>query len=164
VCLQLEFRDLIRVAETCKRFRHGDGGLETVEMNLPLEVMTCACEQLNLHDIVRVAGTRTRFCGGDGGPETVELPTKSPVVTALCEVAFPGGVGIPSTRPSAAPSGRWDTWPSARGNPAAGRRRTSRLAFSAASLWILQAGFWRAARMRPWATVMRKASTPARPR
>jgi hypothetical protein len=99
VCLQLDFRDLIRVAETCKRFRHGDGGLETVELDLPLEVMTCACEQLNLHDTIRVAETCTRSCLGDGDFEAVELPTKSPVVTALCEVGLPWRRGIPSTRP-----------------------------------------------------------------
>jgi hypothetical protein len=32
VCDQLDLRGLIRAAETCKRFRHGEGGLETVEL------------------------------------------------------------------------------------------------------------------------------------
>jgi hypothetical protein len=32
VCLQLDLHDLVRVAAMCKRFRHGDGGLETVEL------------------------------------------------------------------------------------------------------------------------------------
>jgi alpha-tubulin suppressor-like RCC1 family protein len=32
VCQQLDLHDLVRVAETCKRFRHGDGGLETAEL------------------------------------------------------------------------------------------------------------------------------------
>jgi alpha-tubulin suppressor-like RCC1 family protein len=32
VCEQLDLHDLVRVAETCKRFRHGDGGPETVEL------------------------------------------------------------------------------------------------------------------------------------
>jgi alpha-tubulin suppressor-like RCC1 family protein len=32
VCLQLDGRDLVRVSETCTRFRHGDGGLEMVEL------------------------------------------------------------------------------------------------------------------------------------
>jgi alpha-tubulin suppressor-like RCC1 family protein len=32
VCLQLDLVDLVHVAETCKRFRHGDGGLETAEL------------------------------------------------------------------------------------------------------------------------------------
>jgi alpha-tubulin suppressor-like RCC1 family protein len=32
VCLQLDLRDLVCLAETCKRVRHGDGGLETVEL------------------------------------------------------------------------------------------------------------------------------------
>jgi alpha-tubulin suppressor-like RCC1 family protein len=32
VCLHLDLRELIRIAETCKRFRHGDGGMETAEL------------------------------------------------------------------------------------------------------------------------------------
>jgi hypothetical protein len=32
VCQQLDIRDLVRLAATCKRFRHGEGGLETVEL------------------------------------------------------------------------------------------------------------------------------------
>jgi hypothetical protein len=32
VCQQLDLHALVRVAETCRRFRHGDGGLETVEL------------------------------------------------------------------------------------------------------------------------------------
>jgi hypothetical protein len=32
VCQQLDLYDLLRVAETCKRLRHGDGGLDTVEL------------------------------------------------------------------------------------------------------------------------------------
>jgi alpha-tubulin suppressor-like RCC1 family protein len=32
VCLQLDLRDLIRVGQTCKRFRHGESGLELVEL------------------------------------------------------------------------------------------------------------------------------------
>jgi hypothetical protein len=33
VCQQLDLLDLVRVAETCKRFRHGDDGLVTVGLN-----------------------------------------------------------------------------------------------------------------------------------
>jgi alpha-tubulin suppressor-like RCC1 family protein len=32
VCQQLDLRALVRVAQTCKRFCHGDGGLETAEL------------------------------------------------------------------------------------------------------------------------------------
>jgi len=32
VCLQLDLRDLVRIAAACKRLRHGDGGLETVQL------------------------------------------------------------------------------------------------------------------------------------
>jgi hypothetical protein len=32
VCQQLDLHDLVRVAETCKHFRHGDNGLETAEL------------------------------------------------------------------------------------------------------------------------------------
>jgi hypothetical protein len=68
-------------------------------LDLPLEVLTGVCEQLDFRDLIRVAATCTRFRHGDGGFETLELPTKSQVVTAVREHAFPGGVGIPSTRP-----------------------------------------------------------------
>jgi hypothetical protein len=32
ICLQLDLHGLARIAATCKRFRHGDGELETVEL------------------------------------------------------------------------------------------------------------------------------------
>jgi hypothetical protein len=32
VCQQLDLHDLVRVAETCKRLRHGDGGMETLRL------------------------------------------------------------------------------------------------------------------------------------
>jgi hypothetical protein len=44
VCQQLDFRDLIRVAATCKRFRHGEGGLETVELPTKSPVVTALRE------------------------------------------------------------------------------------------------------------------------
>jgi hypothetical protein len=68
-------------------------------LDLPLEVLTGVCEQLDLCDLISVVATCKRVRHGDGGLETAELPTKSPVVVALREHAFPGGVGIPSTRP-----------------------------------------------------------------
>jgi hypothetical protein len=40
VCQQLGFRDLLRVSETCKRFRHCEGGLETVELPTKSPVVT----------------------------------------------------------------------------------------------------------------------------
>jgi hypothetical protein len=40
VCLQLDLHDLVRVAATCKRFRHGDGGLETAELPTKSPVVT----------------------------------------------------------------------------------------------------------------------------
>jgi alpha-tubulin suppressor-like RCC1 family protein len=42
--LQLDFHDLIHVAETCKRIRHGDGGLETVELPTKSPVALVLCE------------------------------------------------------------------------------------------------------------------------
>jgi hypothetical protein len=67
--------------------------------DLPVELFSAVCQQLDLRDLIRVAETCKRFRHGDNGLETVELPTRSPVVTALRKHAFPGGVGIPSTRP-----------------------------------------------------------------
>jgi hypothetical protein len=55
-------------------------------------VLINVCGQLDFRDL-------KRFRHGDGGLEPVELPTKSPVVAVLREHAFPGGVGISSTRP-----------------------------------------------------------------
>jgi alpha-tubulin suppressor-like RCC1 family protein len=78
ICRHLDLYALVRVAETCKRLRHGDGGPETADDLAP------ACKRLRL---------------GDGGLGTVELPTESPVVTALRVLASPGGVGNPSTHP-----------------------------------------------------------------
>jgi hypothetical protein len=110
VCQQLDLLDLARVAEMCKRVRHGDGGLETVELptklmsaalllDLPLELLTGVCQQLDLHDLVRIAATCKRFRHGDGGSETLDLPTKSPVVMALRNLAFPRPELIPNARP-----------------------------------------------------------------
>jgi hypothetical protein len=64
--------------------------------DLPLEVLTHACQQLGLVDLVRVAATGKRF--RHGGLETVELATESPAVTALRELAFPRAELVPRTR------------------------------------------------------------------
>jgi hypothetical protein len=40
VCVQLDLLDLVRVAATCKRFRCGDGWLETVETPTKSPVVT----------------------------------------------------------------------------------------------------------------------------
>jgi hypothetical protein len=40
VCQQLDLRDLVRLAATCKRFHHGEGGLETVELPTKSPVAT----------------------------------------------------------------------------------------------------------------------------
>jgi hypothetical protein len=68
-------------------------------LDLPIEVLIDVCGQLDFRDLIRVAATCKRFRHGDNEMETAELPTKSPVFPALREHAFPGGVGIPSTRP-----------------------------------------------------------------
>jgi alpha-tubulin suppressor-like RCC1 family protein len=44
VCQPLDVRDLVRVAESCKRFRHGDRGLETVELPTKSPVVTALRE------------------------------------------------------------------------------------------------------------------------
>jgi hypothetical protein len=40
VCLELQLFDLVRVAATCKRFRHGEGGQETAELPSKSPVVT----------------------------------------------------------------------------------------------------------------------------
>jgi hypothetical protein len=45
VCQQLDLPDLVRVAATCKCFRHGDGGLETVELPTKSPVVTALRER-----------------------------------------------------------------------------------------------------------------------
>jgi alpha-tubulin suppressor-like RCC1 family protein len=44
VCQQLDLQDLVRVAETCKRFRYGDGGLDTAELPTKSPVVTVLLE------------------------------------------------------------------------------------------------------------------------
>jgi hypothetical protein len=44
VCLQLDLRALVRVAETCKRFRHGEGALETADLPTKSPVVTALRE------------------------------------------------------------------------------------------------------------------------
>jgi hypothetical protein len=54
VCLQLDVRDLVRVAETCKRFSYGDDGPQTV--GLPIKSPVIAFPRLELSAITRPAG------------------------------------------------------------------------------------------------------------
>jgi hypothetical protein len=56
VCEQLDLFQLIRVAATCKRFRHGDSGLETVDLPTKSAVVLALREQA--------------FFGGVGIPNT----------------------------------------------------------------------------------------------
>lgn len=44
VCQQLDLRALLRAAQTCKRVRHGDGGLETLELPTKSPVVTALRE------------------------------------------------------------------------------------------------------------------------
>jgi hypothetical protein len=44
VCQHLDLRDLVRVFETCKRLRLGDGGLDTAELPTKSPVVTALCE------------------------------------------------------------------------------------------------------------------------
>jgi alpha-tubulin suppressor-like RCC1 family protein len=49
VCQQLDLQDLVRVAATCKRFRHGDCGLETEELPTKSPVVTALREHAFAH-------------------------------------------------------------------------------------------------------------------
>jgi hypothetical protein len=44
VCLHLQLHDLLRLAQTCKRLCHGEGGLETVELPTKSPVVTALLE------------------------------------------------------------------------------------------------------------------------
>jgi hypothetical protein len=44
VCLKLDLHGLVRFAAVCRRFRHGDGGLETVELPTKSPVLTALRE------------------------------------------------------------------------------------------------------------------------
>jgi hypothetical protein len=61
VCQQLDLRDLVCVAATCKRFRHGDGGLETAELPTKSPVIT-ALRELALPGGGPVPSTRPIGC------------------------------------------------------------------------------------------------------
>jgi hypothetical protein len=56
VCLHLDLLDLTRVAESCNRFRHGDGALKTAELPTKSPVVTALREHA--------------FPGGVGTPST----------------------------------------------------------------------------------------------
>jgi hypothetical protein len=86
VCLKLDLLDLVRVAETCKRFRYGDP--ETCDDNDPLLGS----------DIVE-----TLIC-----LEVWEQPhTGSPVIAALLLQASPGGQAFQGARPAGRGSESW---------------------------------------------------------
>jgi hypothetical protein len=90
VCQQLDLHDLVRVAATCKRLRHGDSAQDGVEdESAPGKRSTRQATRARA--LAELARTSL---------QTVQLPSKSPVVTALREFAFPGGDLIPSTRPT----------------------------------------------------------------
>jgi hypothetical protein len=44
MCLHLDLRDLVRIAAVCRRFRHGDSGLETAELPTKSPVVTALRE------------------------------------------------------------------------------------------------------------------------
>jgi hypothetical protein len=44
VCLRLGLRDLVCVAATCSRFRHGEGGIETVELPTKSPAVAALCQ------------------------------------------------------------------------------------------------------------------------
>jgi hypothetical protein len=91
VCGQLDFRDLIRAAETCKRFRHGDGGLETAELPTKSPVVAALREHA--------------FSGGVGTPTTRPIDCSESWVAYLarcarqrrCREAPPIAVGVRHT-------------------------------------------------------------------
>jgi hypothetical protein len=61
VCQELDLRDLVRVAATCKRFRHGDSGLETVELPTKSPVVTVLRDRA-FPDGVLTPNTRPTGC------------------------------------------------------------------------------------------------------
>jgi alpha-tubulin suppressor-like RCC1 family protein len=73
VCQQLELHDLVRVAETCKRFRHGDGRLETVELPTNSPVLKALRE--------------LAFAGGEAIPSTRPMGSSESWVTYLARCA-----------------------------------------------------------------------------
>jgi hypothetical protein len=69
LCQQLDLCDLVRVAGTCKRLRHGDGGLETVELPTKSPEVTALRE--------------LAFPGGELVPSTRPTGCAEPRVTYL---------------------------------------------------------------------------------
>jgi hypothetical protein len=61
LCQQLALEDLIRVAATCKRIRHGEGGLETVQLPTKSPVVTVLRERAFPHPEL-VPSTRPAGC------------------------------------------------------------------------------------------------------
>jgi hypothetical protein len=61
VCQRLDLHDLVRLAETCKSFRHGDGGLETAKLPTKSPVATALRERASLGG-ERISSTRLSGC------------------------------------------------------------------------------------------------------
>jgi hypothetical protein len=61
VCLQLDLRALVHVAQTCRRFRHGEGGLETVELPTKSPVVP-ALRELAFPEGRQIPSTRPIGC------------------------------------------------------------------------------------------------------
>jgi alpha-tubulin suppressor-like RCC1 family protein len=100
VFLQLAIRDLNRIGATCKRLRHGDGGLETAEMLTNLPVVSA----LSKHAFPRLELIpKMRRIDPENAPHQLSWVTNLTrwmrrLVTALREYACPGCETIFSTR------------------------------------------------------------------
>jgi hypothetical protein len=94
VCLQLNLRDLVHVAATCKHLRYGNGGLETVELPTKFPVFTVPCAHAS-HGGKLVPHTRP--VRSESWVAYLSRCTRQ-VVTAVRAHAFPGG-DVPGTRP-----------------------------------------------------------------
>jgi hypothetical protein len=73
VCRQLDLHHLLRISATCKRFRHGDDGLETVELPIKSPVVTILREHA--------------FPGGDLIPSTRPIGCSESWVTYMARCA-----------------------------------------------------------------------------
>jgi hypothetical protein len=99
VCKQLDLRDLVRVAETCKRFRRGDGGLETVELATE-SPLVAALHSLAFRGGELVPNTRPAGCSDSWVTYVARCARQRCCREAPCIAAGPGhalfvdGIGI----------------------------------------------------------------------